>query len=164
MKKSIFIAIVGLIACIFCSCSSQKFTVKGDPGTIIKNPSGKQLATIDDSGYAAIELLYKDRSPFLLAQSPKTNKDVLFALDYKDEKRSGTIWGIGFTGLTIGLEAGVATVVGLAIESAPLALYSMGPFYLGTIGGGVLFYRAQKGYYKYIYLEEQTTNNDLIKE
>ena len=53
----IIILFMGMFAAVFSSCSSsQTITVTGIPGTIISNPSNKQLAVIQQSGEAKIKL------------------------------------------------------------------------------------------------------------
>jgi hypothetical protein len=61
MKKHLFIFLfMGLFSATLSSCSSsQTFTVQGIPGTVITNPSNKQLAVIDHSGQAKIKLKRK---------------------------------------------------------------------------------------------------------
>lgn len=164
MKKYIFLFfLMSLFAATLSSCSSsQTITVQGIPGTVITNPSNKQLAVIDHSGQAQIKLKRKEGYyHYLQAQAPGSYLQVPFALDYKNRK--GTI---GKIGIGLGLVGSVAEIiealtmsddkssVGIIVATGAAAIlgYSMA---LADMPG------EQNRVYNY--QKKQITNNDIIR-
>lgn len=129
-----------VIILLLTSCNTQKFYVKGIPGTIITTLDNEQLGVIDQSGSAEIKLDRKTGyQAFLQAKAPNSNMLVPFALDYKNKNRSSTNFGVGFV-----------------IFMPPLTT-------IAILGPGWIMLSRRGSYYDYDYLDNQTTNNDLIK-
>lgn len=140
MYKLIFL--LGLFG-ILSSCTfTQQLTIQGYPGTKIFDSNEKYLATIDYTGTTTITF---DRSEeynyYLQAQSPESNVLVPFALDYVDHNRQ---W-----------------MTNLWLTSLVL------PPSFGFITYGWPFLAVVNGYgwdCDFDYIENLTTNNDLISE
>lgn len=167
MKKHLFIFLfMGLFSATLSSCSSsQTFTVQGIPGTVITNPSNKQLAVIDHSGQAKIKLKRKEGYyHYLQAQAPGSYLQVPFALDYKDRK--GTI---GKVGCGLGLLSSTALIVEALTISDDKSDKSLGIVALGTGAMAVLGYSMALADMPgdenrvYNYQKKQITNNDIIR-
>ena len=143
MKKMYkLILLLGLFG-ILSSCTvTQQLTIQGYPGTKIFDSNEKYLATIDYTGTTTITF---DRSEkynyYLQAQSPESNVLVPFALDYTNHKRP---------------------------ESSMMLLLScVLPPSVGLITWGLPVYSALNAYgldNDFDYIENLTTNNDLISE
>lgn len=160
-NKSIF-AIFIFVATIvsFSSCSSsQRFIVRGTPGTMIATQDG-QTTVIDQSGQVTLTMdrTIGNYSHFLLSKSPNSNTWVPFAIDYKDHNR-------GFTkamGITVGAIsiAGSVACVAMAIGGGGTAVLIPGAAALGGMIGVVPLGMTSEYTFDYV---QQTTNNDLIR-
>lgn len=149
----------------FSSCStSQTFTVQGVPGTVITTPQNQQVAVVDNSGQAKIELKRKGGYlHYLQAQTPGSNLMVPFALNYNDNHsrsiQRGTAQSIMLVGGLVELGGALALIGGTSTVSIIM------------VGGGAAF--AGIGFllgaannpidYDYDYQKEQSTNNDIVK-
>lgn len=141
MKKIFFVISVAAIL-LTTSCNTQRFYVQGMPGTIIKSiDEHETIAVIGQNGEAVIEMNRKDGyTPFLLAQAPGSEKLVPFALNYEDSNRSYTNRGWMVAWLLV----------------PPFSL-------IGYFGPAWVCLARQGFKYDYEYLNQQHTNNDLIK-
>lgn len=139
MYKLIFL--LGLFGILSSCISTQQITLHGHPGTKIFDSNEKYLATIDYTGTTTITL---DRSEnynyYLQAQSPESNVLVPFALDYVNHNRQ---WMHNIFWASVFLPPGIGFIT-----------YGW-PFFavVGQYGLDCDF----------DYIENQTTNNDLIK-
>ena len=157
--------------------------MNGYPGTIIATPEGNALAQIDHTGTTQITM---QRSGgyyhYLLAQAPNSDLPVPFALDYKDHNRNGAKYALEGFGGTVGFAGGVATIACLAVAIGSGGLKSGAnkedekefEKYFGLSLAGVGVALAGAGIWaggnsmsevkrNYDYLQQQTTNNDIIR-
>lgn len=166
--------LLGILITTLSSCSTtQTFTVRGVPGTVISKDN-MQIAVIDPSGQAQITLQRKNGyEHFLLAQAPNSNVQIPFALDYKNHNRTAT------SNICIALSVPiyVATLAGLMmclVSGTDEELGKTGALIAvpGLLLGLPLIMYAEretinKDYarinYDYDYIKVQTTNNDLIR-
>ena len=170
MKRitSIIMIVLGITVVSLSSCSSsQTFTVQGVPGTFITNPQGQQIAVIDNSGQAKVELKRKGGyMHYLQAQTPGSNLQVPFALDYKNNSSRAVRRGAGQTIMIAGaiVELGGCLALVLGGDAATTAGAAM-------VGGGAAFAGLGFGMgaantpinYDYDYQKTQKTNNDIFK-
>lgn len=156
---TIFIFVVTIVSFSSCS-SSQRFTVRGTPGTMIATQDG-QTTMIDQSGQVTLTM---DRtigsySHFLLSKSPNSNIWVPFAIDYKDHNR-------GFT-KAVAITAGAISIAG-SIGCAAMAIGGVEgtailiPGAAAFAGAGLAVPLGIKSEYTFDYIQ-QSTNNDLIR-
>ncbi|MCR5657749.1 MAG: hypothetical protein K6G25_00315 [Bacteroidales bacterium] len=140
MKNTITVFVLALMI-LMESCATQKFDVHGTPGTIVTSLDGKTtLAVIGQNGTAKVKLKRKDGyDPFLLAKAPNSDKNIPFALDYKDRNRTT-----------------VNTVLGFVLFCPPITA-------IGLLGPSWILYNRTGSQYDYNYLKHQNTNNDLIR-
>lgn len=125
-----------LVTCMLissCSCS-MKMTVSGNPGTEICKPNGEKIATISNDGKANVKLECDRYYGFLLSKDPYTGKTMPFALDWEKCNRHDTTW---------------------ALVTAVPTIY-VGEFVFLSRGNQMAHE------YKYKYLPEQRTNEDLL--
>lgn len=140
-KHSILLAtfLVVLIAFLSSCNTTQTFTVRGVPGTVISK-GNKQIAVIDQTGQAQVTTNRDDGyEQFYLAKTPNSNLQVPFALDYNDVNRSGKnrVWS---------------------------TFWILPPFtFIGLCGPFFVYEERQGIKYDYDYLINQSTNNDLIR-
>ena len=129
--KLLFFLIISMLICS-CSCS-MKMTVSGNPGTEIYKPNGEKLATISTNGQAKVKLECKSYYGYLISKDSNTGKSIPFALDWKKCNRHD---------------------ITLAWVTALPTIY---------VGEFVFLFRGfQMAHeYKYKYLPEQRTNEDL---
>ena len=166
--KYLVLVLLGVTAVSLSSCStSQTFTVQGVPGTIITNPQGQQVAVIDNSAQAKIELKRKGGyMHYLQAQTPGSNIQVPFALDYRNNSSRAVRRGAGQTIMIAGaivelggalallLGGDAATTLGAAMAGGGAALVGLG-FGMGAANSPIN--------YDYDYQKTQKTNNDIFK-
>ena len=158
----IIILFMGMFAAVFSSCSSsQTITVTGIPGTIISNPSNKQLAVIQQSGEAKIKLKRKEGYyHYLQAQAPGSYLQVPFALDYKNRKAT-----LGWVGLGLGVVGSAAEIVAACSGGSDFVI----PLVIGSgslaVAGYSMALIEEPGDPKraYKYQKKQITNNDIIR-
>ena len=144
MKKMYkLILLLGLFG-ILSSCTfTQQLTIQGYPGTKIFDSNEKYLATIDYTGTTTITFDRSERyNYYLQAQSPESNVLVPFALDYVDHNRAWLDNMVLFAFCT-------PPVVGYLVYGIPIQCVSI---------KYNLFDR------DFDYIENLTTNNDLISE
>lgn len=170
MKKHIIILsfLFGIFAAVLSSCSTtQTFTVQGIPGTVISK-NNKQMAVIDQTGQAQLTLDRKNGyEHFFLAQTPGSNIQVPFALDYNNNNRNA-VENIAMV-VSFPMEiAGLGVfAVGAASENKSLMLTGLIPLSFSV--GIATAYLSRAGAaqndmnFQYDYLETQSTNNDLIR-
>lgn len=152
-----FIASTMMLSCT----TTQKFTVTGKPGTTIYSPNRTELATIDASGVANIELDGSAYYAFLLSKEKGDDIFTPFALDYKKKIYGGSKFGEVTGGILMGV--GLAgTLVTACIGGGLIVL----PF-VGSFGAGIAFLPSMSRQqqldhrFKFEYLSEQTTNQDF---
>ena len=178
-SKLFFLGIVlAVLMPVFVSCGgTQTITVNGMPGTVIGDPSNQQIAVIDQTGTAKILLKRKaGYIPYLYATAPGSDVPVPFALDYKTKGTAGNSVALGGAYTLAGIGAiGVltaATMLALSGDSDGKSNSDMtntGAVILGVgvaaAGAGYGLYEVSdpKGKKTYNYLQNQTTNNDLVK-
>lgn len=135
--KKIVLTISLVITLLTTSCNTQKIIVNGEPGTVITTVDGQTtLAVIDQSGTAEIKMKRKEYYiPFLQAKAPNSNELIPFALDYENHNRTTPNWIIGFAILVP----------------------------VGYLGPSYIFFNRSDSKFDYDYLEQQQTNNDLIR-
>lgn len=160
--------LLGILITTLSSCSTtQTFTVRGVPGTVISKDN-MQIAVIDPSGQAQIMTnRINGYEPFYLAKAPNSNLQVPFALDYKNHNRNAgenVAMGIAFPAEFVGL---LMCIVGGATGNTSLLLAGLVPVSLSVaLAIGYLSRGAaakDEMNFQYDYLKIQTTNNDLIK-
>ena len=123
-----------LTSVFICSCKcSMKMIVSGNPGTEIYKPNGEKLATISSNGQAKVKLECMRYYGYLISKDSNTGKSIPFALDWKKCNRHDMTW---------------------AIVTAVPTIY-VGEFVYLSRGNQMAHM------YKYKYLPEQRTNEDL---
>ena len=87
MKAITNIIMICLVAYSISSCTSQKVTIKGTPGTEIYIPAKKdeykKIGVIEDDGKTKIKIKKKNYHPFLIAYDIEKNNYYPIGLDYK---------------------------------------------------------------------------------
>lgn len=124
-----------LITCMLissCQCS-MKMTVSGNPGTEIYKPNGEKVATLSNDGKAKVKLECMRYYGYLVSKDPYTGKTIPFALDWKKCNRHDVTWAL--------------------VTAVPTIF----------VGEFVFLSRSNQmaHEYKYKYLPEQRTNEDL---
>ncbi len=160
----IIILFMGMFAAVFSSCSSsQTITVTGIPGTIISNPSNKQLAVIQQSGEAKIKLKRKEGYyHYLQAQAPGSYLQVPFALDYKNHKTTIGWIGAGLTGISSA--AAIVEAASLDLDENSSMIIMGGTALAALIGAGMTLADVPgEQYNAFKYQKKQITNNDIIR-
>lgn len=147
-----------LAASIMGCTTTQKFTVRGTPGTQIYDSQGTYLASVNELGNAEIKIKGKNYNSFLIAQEPGNGLKVPFALDYKNSSMAGSGLFLGSLGLTAA-GAGLIAIGGEALIVAGACAGSLG--LIGVIYGAGNWAFIQEPSDKYRYLKYQTTNNDM---
>ena len=170
MNKILHTIISGCLLLIMSGCSTvEKFTVQGVPGTKIYSPDRSELATINQSGEAKIQLDSDYFYAYLLTYDETLDLWVPFALNTKKSSHTGTktatytgatlasIGVVGLVGGTICLVAGGESVgtVGLGAGAA----LALGGVALGWPMNVRLDQLAYK--YNFSYVKTQQTNQDL---
>ena len=171
MKKHfIFLVfLLGIFVLVLSSCNTtQSFTVHGKPGTVISKGQ-QQLAIIDQSGQSTITLKSRDGyAHFLNAQAPGSNIPVPFALDYKDHSRSAEN-NLCIAGNLILPLVGVSGIIAGAVIEGMSSGDGSGitPILIGCAAVGLwvpsLIAMLKSDFPDYDYLNNQSTNNDLIR-
>lgn len=170
MKRitSIIMIVLGITVVSLSSCSSsQTFTVQGVPGTFITNPQGQQIAVIDNSGQAKVELKRKGGyMHYLQAQAPGSNLQVPFALDYKNNSgravRRGAGRAIMIAGAVVELGGCLTMISGGDAATNSAAAMVFGGCALAGLGFGMGAANTPINY-DYDYQKTQKTNNDIFK-
>lgn len=172
MKNPIAIAICAVLIVIASSCSStHKILVSGAPNTQIYTPSGAQIAIIDHSGKAEIDVTADAYYAYLLSKAPSSNLYVPFALDYKKCSYNGAKASRagGMFLATVGALGAIAGTVAVAIDSedssAPILMGAgCGSVLLGTSFGAPASSRLEQLSYQYQfkYTRDQKVNSDML--
>ena len=154
------------------SCSStQKLEIYGKSGTEIYTPDMNKIATIPDSGVTCLEINKDKTYHFLLSHEKGDNIYVPFGLDfskrYSGGLKFGKYVGIGIVSVGAFVSLIYGTVFYLAGEESlgtTLMLSGLGGVAVGTaIGAPCDIISSWDQYnYKYKYLSEQTTNQDIV--
>lgn len=101
---NIFMAFVLCFA--FAGCTTwQKFTITGEPNTLIALPDKTPIGTISPTGQLPIKICDQNYYAFLLSKAPDSDVYVPFLLDYKHSSKAaaGTMVVTGFVIPPIGL-------------------------------------------------------------
>ncbi len=173
--KTICNMIYGVLI-LFCmaSCGPAKtltVTVNGTPGTTIADPDQKQLAVIDDSGQAVVEVNPYKYYAFLWSKAPGSNVYVPFALDFKNNNKHATnsfCRGFGIALASIGVVLDITGTVMAICEvpaGVPLMLSGLGlsgaGIWMGITAENRLEYADVDGSFDYLI---QQTNDDLFTD
>ena len=168
-QRNIFLtALIVMFALTLTSCStSQTFTVQGTPGTIITTPQNQQVAVIDNSGTAKVEIKRNmGYLHYLQAQAPGTSVTVPFALDYKNNGSRaisrGAGQGIISVGAIVALGGGLGLLLGGDAAMTPGAIMVGGGAAL-ALSGCALGAANDPIKYDYDYEKVQSANNDIVK-
>lgn len=83
--KNIYLSLTILLVCsVLTSCrTSQKLTLRGEPGSEIFTPTMEKVGDIGSNGLGRIKLDISAHTPFLISHKSGTQEFVPFALDYK---------------------------------------------------------------------------------
>lgn len=150
-------------------CTSQKIYVTGEPGTEIYTPDRQHLVTIPANGKAKIKISSDVYYAFMLSRNAGTSDYIPFALDYRNHNYTSARVAEG-VGVTLATAGSFAVLVGLIAalngdEGTSDSFFVGGSALLG-LGACIVvpanFRRLQTQYkYRYKYLTEQHTNQDL---
>lgn len=153
---------------LFFACKTAKpIKISGIPGTSIYNPDMTKIATIEENGSVEVKLKKNTYYAYLISNAPNSLDFVPFALDYKYYSYSGekTAFIVGTTVSAIGTGAllGGSILAGLGETGTGLTMVGVGA---GTLGLGLLPFAfvenvSKQMDYKYKYLIDQSTNNDV---
>ena len=153
---------------LFIACKTAKpIKISGTPGTNIYSPDMTKIATIEENGSVEVKLKKNTYYAYLISNVPSSPDFVPFALDYKYYSYSGekTAFIVGTTVSAIGTGAllGGSILAGLGETGTGLTMVGVGA---GTLGLGLLPFAfvenvSKQMDYKYKYLIDQSTNNDV---
>lgn len=89
--KNIYLMLTILWVClVLTSCrTSQKLTLRGEPGTEIFTPTMEKVGDIGSNGQGRIKLDITNHIPFLISKQVGTQTFIPFALDYKQTNYLG---------------------------------------------------------------------------
>lgn len=153
---------------LFIACKTAKpIKISGIPGTNIYSPDMTKIATIEENGSVEVKLKKNTYYAYLISNVPSSPDFVPFALDYKYYSYSGEKTAY-YVGTTVGI-AGIGSLLsgsilaGLGETSTGLTMVGVG---VGTAGLGLLPFAfienaSKQMNYKYKYLLNQSTNNDV---
>ena len=89
--KNIYLSLTILLVCsVLTSCrTSQKLTLRGEPGSEIFTPTMEKVGNIGSNGLGRIKLDIDCHIPFLISKQVGTQTFIPFALDYKKTNYQG---------------------------------------------------------------------------
>ena len=165
MKKTVQFLLVFVVALNLSSCqTTEKFVVRGTPGTEIYAPTQERLGVIDYDGIAHIKISSDVCYTYLLSKDNSSPFYVPFALDYKNKSYIGSRallvaeGAVFLTSLTTCLVAALTS----GDDDAPLA--SVG-FLAIPAAFGIMATSSQltqtTRLWQFTYCETQHTNSDL---
>lgn len=169
MKRFIYITLFSVLILSSCS-SSQKVIVNGKPGTEIYTPDMRKITTISNDGVATIAMNKDNTYHFLLSRENGNSKFVPFGLNFEKKSSAGVKLGKG-TGLYIAgagvfaeLMAIIFVLTGEEELSLTWLLAGLGGVSVGAPMVSFFGFRADydQNLYRYKYLPEQTTNQDIV--
>lgn len=153
------------------SCSSvQKVIVNGKPGTEIYTPNLKKVTTISDDGVAIVEINKKNTYHFLISRENGSGEFIPFGLNFEKKSAAGVKLG-KYTSIAIAAAGCYTELMGLVFflfdepeVGSILTLAGLGGVLVGAPLVSIFGTRADydQNKYKYKYLEEQKTNQDIL--
>ena len=167
MKRIIlYISLFAIFTLSSCS-STQTISIHGKPGTTIYTSDMKKIATIPESGESQIEISKDITCNYLLSIDKDGDKAIPFALDFENRSCNGPkiaeniCLGLLFPSIG-GLITGTILIIleGYSVVS----IASSGLLLATTLTGANSSSTALEDQYKYRfkYLPEQTTNQDIV--
>lgn len=164
-------------ASLLYSCSTtEKLTIKGNPGTTVYTPTKKSLGVIGGDGRLQLEIPSDDYYCYLLTYDKTAGLYVPFGLDIRRNTHQMTkiAVGTGYTLTSIGLATGMTSLLGAALASkdeddntsstlGTIAGIGLAVGGIGAAIGAPADSRLHQTMYKYniSYLDNQRTNEDI---